>query len=108
MEDDIPQRKSVKAVDKQLVWKLATMMCTHEEIADVCGVHRNTIGKRFGDLIEKGRSVGRQSLRRAQFERAIGDKDPRMLIWLGKQYLAQQENPENKDNNTPLPWDDEV
>ena len=108
MEDDIPQRKSVKTVDKRLVWKLATMMCTHDEIADVIGCSRKTLARKYGDLIDKGRSVGRQSLRRAQFEKAIGDKDPRMLIFLGKQYLSQKDNPEDKDTNQPLPWDDDA
>lgn len=107
MEDDIPKKQSVKAVDKRLIWKLATMMCSHEEIADVVGVRRDTLSKKYGDLIDKGRSVGRQSLRRAQFEKAISDKDPRMLIFLGKQYLSQKDNPEDKDSIQPLPWQDD-
>jgi hypothetical protein len=104
MEDKIPQKRTIKQVDREVVWKLATMMCTYAEIADVVGLGESTLKKRFGDLIEKGRSVGKKALRRAQFEKAISDKDPRMLIFLGKQYLSQKDNPENKDDDTPLPW----
>lgn len=104
MDDKIPQKRTIKQVDREVVWKLATMMCTYAEIADVVGLGESTLKKRFGDLIEKGRSVGKKALRRAQFEKAISDKDPRMLIFLGKQYLSQKDNPENKDDDTPLPW----
>lgn len=104
MDDKIPQKQTIKQVDREVVWKLATMMCTYAEIADVVGLGESTLKKRFGDLIEKGRSVGKKALRRAQFEKAISDKDPRMLIFLGKQYLSQKDNPENKDDDTPLPW----
>lgn len=96
----------VKDVDRELVWRLATIMCTAEEIADVVGLPAKTVRIKFGDLIEKGRSVGRKALRRAQFEKAINDKDPRLLIFLGKNYLAQKENPEDKEKETPLPWED--
>lgn len=107
MEDDIPQKKSVKDADRRLIWKLATMMCTHDEIADAIGVSRQTLSRKYSDLIDKGRNVGRQSLRRAQFEKAIADQDPRMLIFLGKQYLNQKDNPEDKDTKAPLPWIDD-
>ena len=94
----------VKAVDRELVWKLASMMCTIKEIADVVGLAENTVSKKFGDLIEKGRSQGKKALRRAQFEKAVADKDPRLLIFLGKQYLGQKDSPEDTDTSSPLPW----
>ena len=40
-------------IDETQVRKLAEMGCTHEEIAAFFGVHRNTIGNRFRDLIEE-------------------------------------------------------
>lgn len=97
-------RPKIKDVDKELVWRLASMMCTIGEIADVLGLPEKTVSNKFGDLIDKGRSEGRKALRRAQFEKAVKDKDPRMLIFLGKQYLSQKDNPEDKESNSPLPW----
>lgn len=107
--EEIPNkgaRPRIKDVDKELVWKLACMMCSIKEISDVLGLGEDTVTRKFGDLIDKGRSEGRKALRRAQFEKAVQDKDPRMLIFLGKQYLSQRDQPEDKESNTPLPWKD--
>lgn len=109
MDDLMPtsrRPKKIKEVDPQVVWKLASLMCTYEEIADVIGLDVNTVSKHFGDLIDKGRSVGRKALRRAQFDKAVMDKDPRLLVWLGKQYLDQSENPNKNKDDAPLPWQD--
>ena len=62
--------------------------------------------KHFGELIEKGKSMGKKSLRRAQWDKAING-DARMLVFLGKNYLGQQDSPENNDDNMPLPWDED-
>jgi len=107
MEENKPNlgsRSKIKDIDKELIWRLASMMCTVKEIADVVGLGEKTVQNKFGDLIDKARSEGRKALRRAQFEKAVADKDPRMLIFLGKQYLSQKDAPEDKDNNQPLPW----
>tara|TARA_R110000868_G_scaffold123968_2_gene327936 strand:- start:8661 stop:8993 length:333 start_codon:yes stop_codon:yes gene_type:complete len=95
----------VKDIDTEQVWRLACMQCTLREIADVVGVSHESVRKHFGDLIEKGQSVGKKSLRRAQFEKAINGSD-RMLVWLGKQYLGQKEIVSDGDDNMPLPWED--
>lgn len=95
----------VKDVDRDMVWKMACMQCSLKEIADTFNMNPDALTKNFGDLIEKGRSVGKKSLRRAQFEKAING-DTRMLVWLGKQYLSQQDSPDNKEDSSPLPWED--
>ena len=100
------RRPKIKDIDRELVWKMACMQCTLREIADVCNVSHTMIAKNFGDLIEKGRSVGKKSLRRAQWDKALNG-DTRMLVFLGKNYLSQQDSPENTEDNTQLPWDDD-
>lgn len=90
-------------IDRELVFKLAQMQCTIQEIADAVDVDTKTVQRWCGDLIEKGRSQGRKALRRAQFERAMTG-DPRMLVFLGKQYLGQRDQPENSESTQPLPW----
>lgn len=111
MEDNLPKkrgrRSKVADIDRELVWKLACMQCTLREIADVVDVNHETVRNHFGDLIAKGQSVGKKSLRRAQWEKALTDKSDRMLIFLGKQYLGQSDSPDNGEENTPLPWDDD-
>lgn len=97
--------KKYKTVDRDLVYKLACIQCTHQEIAEAVGVSVDTISRRFKDLIEQGRAKGRQSLRRAQWDKAMKG-DTKMLTWLGKQILKQQDQVQNDEGNTPLPWED--
>jgi hypothetical protein len=84
-------RFSKKDVDPKLVDRLAAIHCNIEEIAAVCKVSRDTIERRFRDVIEAGKANGRASLRRLQWRAAEVDRNPTMLIWLGKQYLGQRD-----------------
>lgn len=43
-------------------------------------------------MTDKDKDIQLVELRRKQFEMAM-DGDVRMLIWLGKQYLGQKDNP---------------
>jgi hypothetical protein len=92
-------------LDRDLIFKLATLHCTYKEIASVVGTSETTLEKRYSGIIEKGRAEGKKSLRRAQMEKAL-QGDVRMLIWMGKQYLDQKDSPEDNENTVPLPWDE--
>ena len=92
-------------IDMDLLAGLARIHCTREECATVLGVSESTIARRlqeetgegFDRFYKKHGAEGRVSLRRAQFDLAIGDPDngipphPTMLIWLGKQWLGQRD-----------------
>jgi AraC-like DNA-binding protein len=79
-----------KEIDEKQVFKLAKILCTDEEIAAVLNCSSDTLVRRFAEPLEKGRQFGRQSLRRKQYQLAMkGDRT--MLVWLGKQYLGQQD-----------------
>lgn len=107
-EAEAPKNKrptKVSDVDRETVWRLACMQCTLREIGDVVGLSHTAIANNFGDLIEKGKSIGKRSLRRAQWSKAL-DGDTRMQIFLGKNYLSQKDAPENTDESSPLPWED--
>lgn len=91
-------------IDHDLVFKLASIHCSYEEIADCVGTSVPTLKKRFSKIIDKGRAEGKKSLRRAQFEAAVEKKDVRMLIWLGKQLLGQSDNSNDTEAQQPLPW----
>jgi hypothetical protein len=91
-------------LDRDLIFKLATLHCTYKEIAEVAGTSVTTLEKRYSGIIEKGRSEGKRSLRRAQMEKAL-QGDVRMLIWMGKQYLDQKDTPTDEENTAPLPWE---
>ena len=89
-------------LDKDMIERLASIMCSYEEIALVLNTSVDNLKKRYTDIIERGRAEGKKGLRRAQYEKAVKDKDVRMLIFLGKQYLSQQDSPSETESNDPL------
>lgn len=80
------------------VEKLASMQCTDEDMAgflDVCVdtlLNKNNKEK-FMEAKQKGKCLGRVSIRRMQFKAAEAG-NVSMLIWLGKQFLGQKEQPD--------------
>ena len=92
----------MKKVDEEAIKKLAQLHCTYDEIAEFSGVSTKTLQRNYVHLIKKGREMGRISLRRAQFEKALSGNVV-MQIWLGKQHLDQKEKIEQTNYNEPLP-----
>ena len=99
--------KSYK-LDKDMIERLALIMCSYEEIAMVMDTSVDNLKKRYKDVIDKGRAEGKKGLRRAQYEKAVKDKDVRMLIFLGKNYLEQSDTPQDTEGNEPLPWPEDA
>tara|TARA_Y100000004_G_scaffold163203_1_gene192391 strand:+ start:121 stop:447 length:327 start_codon:yes stop_codon:yes gene_type:complete len=94
--------RPLKVIDKDAIQKLAQLHCTYDEIAQFCGVSTKTLQRNYVHLIKKGREMGKISLRRAQFEKALSGSVP-MQIWLGKQHLDQKDKIEQTSYNEPLP-----
>lgn len=88
-------------VDLDLASRLASIMCTGQEIADVLQVSYDTVERRvretfemsFADWLKRHQAVGKSSLRRMQWKTAENG-NVTMQIWLGKQYLGQVEKQE--------------
>jgi hypothetical protein len=77
-------------------------------MAGILGCSHDTIQRTFKDetnllcvSYKKGISELKQKLSEAQIHAAINDKNPTLLIWLGKQYLNQAETPQIKNEHTP-------
>ena len=88
-------KKVLNEAGIKLIEDLAQIMCTEEEIAGCLRVSVDTLHNEdnsllFRTALEKGRANGKESLRREQWKCAKKG-NPRMLIWLGKQYLGQTE-----------------
>lgn len=86
---------------KEMVEKLAALMCTDEEIAGILDVSVDTLTNKnnkdtFTEYKIKGQSRGKLSLRRYQFK--LAEKSAPMAIFLGKNYLGQKDNVEFVDN----------
>ena len=82
--------------DLRLVEDLGKIQSTHSELAAVLGCHLDTVKDRlkndpeFCAAYQKGLENGKSSLRRIQWKNALGGNTT-MQIWLGKQYLGQQD-----------------
>ncbi len=97
--------KKYKTIDRDLVFKLACIQCSDQEIAEVIGTSATNLRKRFAGILEKGKQEGKKSLRRAMWEKAING-DSRVQIYLSKQYLGMRDTPEDGESKAPLPWED--
>ena len=88
-----------KEIDKRIFEKLCAIQCRQEEIAEFFECDPDTInnwckreyGKIFSVVFQEKRVAGFISLRRAQFQKAIEEKNTAMLIFLGKNWLRQSD-----------------
>ena len=83
--------------------KLCGLQCTKEEICDWFMISDKTLDRwikelynqSFSEVFRQKRSRGSVTLRRYQF--TLAKKSAAMAIWLGKQYLNQNETPTTDD-----------
>lgn len=81
---------------------LCGIQCSLVEIAAYFNCSEDTIERRvkeehgvtFAEYFATKRGKGKVALRRKQYEVALSGNVP-MMIWLGKQYLGQQDKQEN-------------
>jgi len=87
-------------IDWAMVDKMLFIQCTAEEIAGVLGFSADTLTRRcqeefeitFAEYSHNKRQGGKTALRRSQFK--LAERNAAMGIWLGKQYLNQQDRQE--------------
>jgi len=104
-----------KEINKKMFESLCGIQCTQEEICQVLDVTdktltnwcKKTYNKSFSEIFKSKRGIGKVSLRRAQWQKAVKNKDTTMLIFLGKQYLDQSDKKDvgisgNLETNNPL------
>lgn len=96
---DLTVKKPIKyrkKLDYKAAERLAALQCTQEQIAAYFEVDRSTIKRRkksdpeFAAALERGAEQGLIRLRNFQWK-AAARGNPTMLVWLGKQYLSQQD-----------------
>ena len=102
-------RPSLKdKIDVDMVKKLSMILCTPQEMGYILDIDHRTLVKHYGPIIERGRANGKMALRRKQYEVAMTSNNAAMLIWLGKNWLNQQENPISESDAKVLPWNDDI
>lgn len=84
-----------KEISLAVVEEMAAEFCSQEEIASDVGFSRELFRTRkdIREAYERGMQGGRTRLRSYQFQ-AAKSGNVTMLIWLGKQYLGQKDQPE--------------
>lgn len=98
-------------VPKEIDWKqfeqLCAILCTQSEIASFLKVDEDTIrvrvekeyGADYSVVYKRFSESGHCSLRRNQY--VLSQKNAAMAIWLGKQWLGQKDNDEDKYRYPP-------
>ena len=97
---EVYMARPVKVIDESIFEELCSIQCTLSEIAGVFRCSEDTIqnwckshyGECFSVVYKKYSEDGKTSLRRYQME--LAKTNATMAIWLGKQYLGQQDRQE--------------
>lgn len=84
---------------RDIVFNLAKIFCTFEEIASTVGMSISSVKRHCHEEYTQGRMVGRQSLRRYQW-RNVKDGSDAMQRWLGVQELRQSKEPRQDEQRT--------
>jgi len=95
-------------IDWDQVDRMCEYHCTGEEQAGILGIDYDTLnaackrerGVGFSDYFKQKASGGKMSLRRRQFTSAM-DGNSTMLVWLGKNWLGQSDQPEPEAQDLP-------
>jgi len=95
-QDKRPMGRPRLEFDLRQVEELGRIQSTQAELAAVLGCGLSTVKDRlandpeFSTAYQRGLEAGKSSLRRLQWKSAVGG-NVTMQIWLGKQYLGQQD-----------------
>ena len=91
-----------KELDKDVIAKLSQIGCTQEEIGSCVGISARTLQRRFSDLVEENKNIGKASLRKRMWASALKG-NPNMMIWLSKNYLGMKDRTVQETVVEPLP-----
>ena len=86
----------------KVIANLSQIGCTQEEIGSVVGISARTLQRRFSDLVEENKNIGKASLRKRMWASALKG-NPNMMIWLSKNYLGMKDRTVHETIVEPLP-----
>ena len=91
-----------KKLDANVIANLSQIGCTQEEIGSVVGISARTLQRRYADLIEENKNIGKASLRKRMWQSALKG-NPNMMVWLSKNYLGMKDRTVQETVVEPLP-----
>lgn len=83
--------KPRKELDENMVYKLAQTMLSQKSIAIILDCSEDLIQNRYNGALQRGRENRKQSLVEAMWQKALDEKDTKMMIWLSKQHLGYRD-----------------
>lgn len=92
-----------KVVSPEQIYELAAIGCSDSEIARWFDIAETTLKYNFSEILAKGREDVKMTLRRAMLKNALSGNAV-MQIWLSKNMLGMSDNPNQSEDNKPLPW----
>ena len=90
-----------KELDKNIIANLSQIGCTQEEIGSVVGISARTLQRRYADLVEENKNIGKASLRKRMWKAALNG-NPNMMVWLSKNYLGMKDRTVTENVTEPL------
>jgi hypothetical protein len=93
-------------VSPEDIYKLAAIGCTDAEIALWFDIEYSTLRYNFSDIMAKGRQDLKAALRTAMIKNAMSG-NAALQIFLSKNLLGYSDNPQNTEDQKPLPWHDD-
>jgi hypothetical protein len=96
-----------RIVNPDQIYELAAIGCTDSDIARWFDIQESTLKYNFSDILAKGREDVKMTLRRAMLKNALSGNAV-MQIWLSKNMLGMSDNPNQSEDNKPLPWSEDV
>jgi uncharacterized protein YfbU (UPF0304 family) len=114
MSEEIKKTEEQREADPKNPYKInmdklksaAKYQASDKDLASQFNLSLDQLKNNYGKIIDKARAQGKEALRIMQFEKAM-QGDTKMLIWLGKQYLSQSDNPQFTAENIILPFNDD-
>ena len=91
-----------KELDEDVIAKLSQIGCTQEEIGAVVGISARTLQRRYAEIIEVNKNIGKSSLRKKMWQTALRG-NPNMQIFLSKNVLGMKDRVETQTTVEPLP-----
>jgi len=92
-----------KELDKDVIAKLSQIGCTQEEIGSCVGISARTLQRRYADLVKENKNIGKASLRKKMWDKAVKKDNTHMQIWLSKNYLGMKDRTQTESIVEPLP-----
>ncbi len=92
----------VTIIDPEALFEAARNQASFDQLGRIFGVSGMFLSRHpfYRAVIEQARAERLQDLRTAQFDAAVKDRNPALLIWLGKQYLGQRDKVEQEQTVT--------